>query len=38
MTETAHKTGPALAEFYDDIIESVEIVRIAAIEAPCRGA
>jgi hypothetical protein len=38
MTETAHKTGPAWAEFSDDVIESVEIVRIAAIEAPWRGA
>ena len=38
MTETAHKTGPACAEFSDDVIESVEIVRIAAIEAPCGAA
>jgi hypothetical protein len=38
MTETAYKTGPAWAEFSDDVIESVEIVRIAAIEAPWRGA
>ena len=38
MTETPHQTGPAWAEFSDDVIESVEIVRIAAIEAPWRAA
>ena len=38
MTETAHKTGPACAEFSDDVIESVEIVRIAPIEEPWRAA
>jgi len=38
MTETPHKTGPEWAEFSDDVIESVEIVRIAAIEAPCGAA
>jgi hypothetical protein len=38
MSETARKTGPAWAEFSDDVIESFEIVCIAAIEAPCRGA
>jgi hypothetical protein len=38
MTETPHKTGPAWAEFCDDVLESVEIVCTAAIEAPCRAA
>ena len=32
MTETPHKTGPAWAEFSDDALESVEIVRTKAIE------
>jgi hypothetical protein len=32
MTETPHTTGPAWAEFSDDVLESVEIVRTAAIE------
>jgi hypothetical protein len=36
-TATRHKTGPARAEFSDDVHESVETVRIAAIEAPCRA-
>jgi len=31
MTETPHKTGPAWAEFSDDVLESVETVRTAAI-------
>ncbi len=38
MTETPHKTGPARVEFSDDVPESVETVRTAAIEAPCRAA
>ena len=38
MTETPHRTGPAWAEFSDDVLELVEIVRTAAIEAPCRAA
>jgi hypothetical protein len=38
MTGTPHKTGPAWAEFSDDVSESVETVRTAAIEAPCRAA
>jgi hypothetical protein len=38
MTEDPPKTGPAWAEFSDDVRESVEIVRTAAIEAPCRAA
>jgi hypothetical protein len=38
MTKTRHKTGPAWAEFSDDALESVETVRTAAIEAPCRAA
>ena len=38
MTEPPHKTGPAWAEFSDDVLESVEIVCAAAIEAPCRAA
>jgi hypothetical protein len=38
MTETPHKTRTAWAEFSDDVRESVEIVRAAAIEAPCRAA
>jgi hypothetical protein len=38
MTETPHKTGSAWVEFSDDVRESVEIVRSAAIEAPCRAA
>src|SRR5271156_2584389 len=37
MTETPQKTGPAWVEFSDDVLESVETVRSAAIEAPCRG-
>ena len=36
MTETPHKTGGA--EFPDDVLGSVEIVRIAAIGEPCRAA
>jgi hypothetical protein len=35
--ETRHKAGPTWAEFSDDVPESVEVVRIAAIEAPCRA-
>lgn len=38
MTETPHKTGPVWAEFSDDVLETVETVRAAAIEAPCRAA
>jgi hypothetical protein len=38
MTETPHKTGPAWAEFCDDVRESAEIICTAAIEAPCRAA
>ncbi len=38
MTETPHETGPAWAEFSDDVLESVETVRSAAIEVPCRVA
>jgi hypothetical protein len=38
MTETAHKTGPASAEFADDVLESVGIVCTAPIEEPCRTA
>ena len=38
MTETPHKNGSAWAEFSDDVLESVEIVRSAAIEEPCRAA
>jgi hypothetical protein len=38
MTQTPHKTESARAEFPDDLPESVEIVRTAAIEAPCRVA
>jgi hypothetical protein len=38
MTETPHKIGSAWAEFSDDVRESVETVRTAAIEAPCRAA
>ena len=38
MTETPHKTGPAWAECSDDVLESVEIIRPAAIEAPCGAA
>ena len=38
MTETPDKTGPAWAEFCDDVLESVEPVGTAAIEAPCRAA
>ena len=35
MTETPHKTGPTWAEFSDDALESVEIVRTVAIESLC---
>ena len=38
MTETPHKTGPVSAEFSADVLESVEIVRAAPIEEPCRAA
>ena len=38
MTETPHKTGPVWAELPDDVLESVEIVGTAAIEAPWREA
>ena len=38
MTETPHKAGPALGEFSDDGLESVETVRTAAMGAPCRAA
>ncbi len=37
MTKAPHKTGPGWVEFYDDVLESVETVRTAAIEAPCRA-
>jgi hypothetical protein len=37
MTETPRKTGPAWAEFPDDVLEPVEPVRTAAIEAPCHA-
>ncbi len=37
MTETRHKTGPAWAKLSDDVLESVETVCTAAIEAPCRA-
>jgi hypothetical protein len=37
MTETPHKTGLAWAEFFDDVLEAVEMVRTAAIEALCRA-
>jgi hypothetical protein len=35
MTETPHRTGRAWAEFSDGVLESVEIVRTAAIESLC---
>ena len=35
MTETPHKTGPAWADFSDDALESVEIIRTTAIESLC---
>ena len=35
MTETPHRTGPAWAESSADVLESVEIVRTAAIESLC---
>jgi hypothetical protein len=38
MTETPHKTGSPCAEFSDDMRESVEIIRTAAIEESCRAA
>jgi hypothetical protein len=38
MTETPHQTGPAWVELSDDVLESVETVRSAAIEASCRAA
>ena len=38
MTAIPHKTGPARAEFSDDVLETVETVRTTAIEAPCRAA
>jgi hypothetical protein len=38
MTETPRTTGQAWAEFSDDVLASVEVVRTAAIEAPCRAA
>jgi hypothetical protein len=38
MTETPHKTGPARAEFSDDVRESVETVGKAVIEVPWRAA
>jgi hypothetical protein len=38
MTKTRHKTGPAWAEFSDGVRESVQTVRTAAIDAPCRAA
>jgi hypothetical protein len=37
MTETQRTTEPAWAEFCDDALESVAIVRTAAIESPCRA-
>lgn len=33
MTETPHKTAPGWAELSDDVLESVEVGRKAAIEA-----
>ena len=33
MTETPHKTAPGWADLSDDVIESVEVGRKAAIEA-----
>jgi hypothetical protein len=36
-TETRHKGGPAWADFSDDLLESVEPVRTAAIEGSCRA-
>ena len=38
MTATPRKTGQARGEFSDDVLASVEAVRTAAIEAPCRAA
>jgi hypothetical protein len=38
MTEKPHKSGPGSVEFSGDVLESVEIVGTAAIEAPCRAA
>jgi hypothetical protein len=38
MTKTRYKTGPAWAEFSDGVLESVQTVRIAAIDAPCCAA
>ena len=38
MTETPHKAGPASAEFADDVLQLVETVRTAAIEAVCHAA
>ena len=38
MTEKPHESGPAWVEFADDVLESVEIVGTAAIEAPWREA
>jgi hypothetical protein len=37
MTETPRKTRPASAEFSADVLESVEVVRTAPIEEPCRA-
>jgi len=38
MTETPHQNGPAWVEFSDEVLASIEAVRTAAIEAPCRAA
>jgi hypothetical protein len=38
MTETPRQTGPAWVESSDDVLESVETVRSAVIEAPCHAA
>ena len=37
MIGTRPNTGPASAEFCDDVRESVETVRTVAIEAACRA-
>ena len=38
MTETPDKTGLPRVEFGADVLESVETVHTAAIEAPCCAA
>jgi hypothetical protein len=35
--KTRRKTWPAWAEFSDDVLEPIQRVRTAALEAPCRG-